>query len=504
VREDAERRLALCEGGTSLLPVGIVAVDGRVRVGDAWTSRASARHRQGDRQLHAAELRQVAGLQSAAVREVLPRARRRRSTRLLRAPRSMRGHVPQRPTPDDTHRSTARLRPRHSNPRGIPSGLVLAWRRRWRPLTLAVTKRTTPAMAVRTTPSPTSAAGQRAAARGLLVTAARTPRARDRRRADRPRGRDPRANAAISRPAVWPGCRARCGPPAWTLGDRGDARRDVRLVAALPDPVGEVIAATSAQRWTSARCVCRSVWSAWSTWPGRKCRSSRPAVLKSGTRSSCAARVGGPLEPRSSRRSRGRAPAHRAAAVGGREELCRARHQEGLVVLVIQRGGEVSSGAARTSHRAVDLRGVATATCTSSRAPSSTRRWRSRSTRRSSGRRVNAAEDAARACDVAPAFLPGWAAALGDVELAATSAPARSPRWGEGRPTPTGRPSTSRLVLAVGVSTRSRTRSSTSTLRLGHRRRSSRATPPRPRFQRGVGRRACTSTRRPASPTAAS
>jgi glutamate 5-kinase len=67
---------ALREGGTSLLPVGIVRVDGAFDAGDAvevHDGRAAAIGK-GICNYSAAELRQVMGLKSAQVREVLPRA----------------------------------------------------------------------------------------------------------------------------------------------------------------------------------------------------------------------------------------------------------------------------------------------------------------------------------------------------------------------------------------------------------------------------------------------
>ncbi len=75
---DAGAARALREGGTSLLPVGIVGVEGVFDAGDAVEVRQD-----GDRarpigkgicNYSAAELRRVAGKNSAAVREVLPRA----------------------------------------------------------------------------------------------------------------------------------------------------------------------------------------------------------------------------------------------------------------------------------------------------------------------------------------------------------------------------------------------------------------------------------------------
>jgi glutamate 5-kinase len=68
---------ALREGGTSLLPVGITEVRGDFDAGDAveiLASEAAGLLGKGICSYTAAELRQVAGLQSARVREVLPRA----------------------------------------------------------------------------------------------------------------------------------------------------------------------------------------------------------------------------------------------------------------------------------------------------------------------------------------------------------------------------------------------------------------------------------------------
>ena len=67
---------ALREGGTSLLPVGIVGVEGALRRrrrgrGAATGARAIGK---GICNYSAAELRKVMGLKSAEVREVLPRA----------------------------------------------------------------------------------------------------------------------------------------------------------------------------------------------------------------------------------------------------------------------------------------------------------------------------------------------------------------------------------------------------------------------------------------------
>jgi glutamate 5-kinase len=66
---------ALREGGTSLLPVGIVSVEGAFEAGDAVEVRASAAVvGKGICNYSAVELRQVKGLKSSEVREVLPRA----------------------------------------------------------------------------------------------------------------------------------------------------------------------------------------------------------------------------------------------------------------------------------------------------------------------------------------------------------------------------------------------------------------------------------------------
>ncbi len=66
---------ALREGGTSLLPVGIVDVQGAFEAGDAVDVRdRAAAVGKGISNYSAAELRRVMGLKSPAVREVLPRA----------------------------------------------------------------------------------------------------------------------------------------------------------------------------------------------------------------------------------------------------------------------------------------------------------------------------------------------------------------------------------------------------------------------------------------------
>src|SRR4051812_24174792 len=66
---------ALRDGGTSLLPVGIVSVEGAFEAGDAVEVRASADVvGKGISNYSAAELRRVMGMKSAEVREVLPRA----------------------------------------------------------------------------------------------------------------------------------------------------------------------------------------------------------------------------------------------------------------------------------------------------------------------------------------------------------------------------------------------------------------------------------------------
>jgi glutamate 5-kinase len=72
---DAGAARALRDGGTSLLPVGIVSVEGAFEAGDAVDVRADADVvGKGISNYSAVELRQVMGLKSAQVREVLPRA----------------------------------------------------------------------------------------------------------------------------------------------------------------------------------------------------------------------------------------------------------------------------------------------------------------------------------------------------------------------------------------------------------------------------------------------
>jgi glutamate 5-kinase len=75
VTVDAGAARALREGGTSLLPVGIVDVRGTFQPGDAVDVRdGSSAIGKGICNYSAAELRAVMGLKSAQVREVLPRA----------------------------------------------------------------------------------------------------------------------------------------------------------------------------------------------------------------------------------------------------------------------------------------------------------------------------------------------------------------------------------------------------------------------------------------------
>jgi glutamate 5-kinase len=73
---DAGAARALREGGTSLLPVGIVEVRGSFDAGDAVEIREAgdAAVGKGICNYSAAELRRVMGRKSAQVREVLPRA----------------------------------------------------------------------------------------------------------------------------------------------------------------------------------------------------------------------------------------------------------------------------------------------------------------------------------------------------------------------------------------------------------------------------------------------
>jgi glutamate 5-kinase len=72
---DAGAARALREGGTSLLPVGVVEVSGAFQAGDAVEiAHAEQPVGKGISNYSATELRQVRGLQSAAVRELLPRA----------------------------------------------------------------------------------------------------------------------------------------------------------------------------------------------------------------------------------------------------------------------------------------------------------------------------------------------------------------------------------------------------------------------------------------------
>jgi glutamate 5-kinase len=70
---DAGAARALREGGTSLLPVGVVDVSGDFEAGDAVeVAHEGAPVGKGISNYSAGELRQVRGLKSAAVRKLLP------------------------------------------------------------------------------------------------------------------------------------------------------------------------------------------------------------------------------------------------------------------------------------------------------------------------------------------------------------------------------------------------------------------------------------------------
>ena len=72
---DAGAARALRDGGTSLLPVGIVSVEGAFEAGDAVdVARGADVVGKGISNYSAVELRRVMGMKSSAVREVLPRA----------------------------------------------------------------------------------------------------------------------------------------------------------------------------------------------------------------------------------------------------------------------------------------------------------------------------------------------------------------------------------------------------------------------------------------------
>jgi glutamate 5-kinase len=72
---DEGAELALRERGTSLLPVGVVEVEGEFEAGDAVEVRCDGRAvGKGIVNYSAAELRRIKGLKTDAVREVLPRA----------------------------------------------------------------------------------------------------------------------------------------------------------------------------------------------------------------------------------------------------------------------------------------------------------------------------------------------------------------------------------------------------------------------------------------------
>jgi len=76
IEVDAGAARALREGGTSLLPVGVIGLDGSWDAGDAVdiVEAGDGRVGKGLSNLSSEELRRVRGLKSAAVRQLLPRA----------------------------------------------------------------------------------------------------------------------------------------------------------------------------------------------------------------------------------------------------------------------------------------------------------------------------------------------------------------------------------------------------------------------------------------------
>ena len=243
----------------------------------------------------------------------------------------------------------------------------------------------------------------------LLDSATQGPRAeRDRRRARRAGRRDPRGQRARhgGRPRDARGRAAR--PPA--ARRRSASRRSPTASARSPrstDPVGEVIREFRLYNGLDAAQgrASRSASSRSSTRRGRTSRSTPPRCASSpATRSCCAARrsaahsnaVLAGIAARGAREAPAfPRPRSSLVAGGGREELAELATQEGIVDLIIPRGGEGLKAALKAVATVPVIYAAAgqLPRLRRRRAPTSTRPTRSSSTPRSQRPGVcNAAE----------------------------------------------------------------------------------------------------------------
>ena len=312
VSVDAGAARALREGGTSLLPVGIVGVEGGFDAGDAVEVRRRRRAAigKGICNYSAAELRQVKGLKTAAGARAAPaRDRGGRPPRLLRArlrlaayPFAMADHDRD-PSPTSACARQGRA-PRRARARSTP-----------RPRTRALL----------------------AIADALDARAPRDPRGQ---RA-RPRGRP----------------RARASTPRCSTGSRSTRRRvaaiadGARAIAALPDPVGEVIEGGRLPNGLDVRKVRVPLGVVAVVYEARPnvtidaaalCLKSGNAIVLRG--SSSAAHSNAVLAAVAREAARGAGVPdgrdRRSSPAAGARSSPSSRRQEGVVDLIIPRGGE--------------------------------------------------------------------------------------------------------------------------------------------------------------------
>ena len=317
IDEGAER--ALRERGTSLLPVGVVEVDGEFEAGDAVEVRSRGDGGAGARNVgkgivnySAGELRRIKGLKTEAVRELLPGRPRRPCTATTscstEAAMPALASIPGVPLPDGHHRPVGR--------RGLRKGTRAA--QHLATLDTAVKNSALEAMAV--------ALEQRA---GEILEA-----------------NEPRYRGGGG------------GGPSSGLLDRlklteerlAGIAGDVRAIAALPDPVGETIDGHRLENGLDLRRVRVPIGVVAVVFEARPnvsvdcsalCLKSGNAIVLRG--SSIAAHSNAVLaQVAAGAAESAGVPDGAIAIVGGgdRDELRQLATQDGLVDLIIPRGGE--------------------------------------------------------------------------------------------------------------------------------------------------------------------
>ena len=361
--------------------------------------------------------------------------------------------------------------------------------------------------------------------------APRTPRCtRSPTRSRRARRRSSRPTRATWRPGARAGSTPRCSTASRSTRSASRAiAAGVRAIAALPDPVGEVIDGWRLPNGLDVRKVRVPLGVVAVVYEARPnvtidaaalCLKSGNAIVLRGSSSAAHSNAVLAAVAAQAAAERRRCPRARSSLVagGGREELAELATQDGVVDLIIPRGGEGLKTALK-GVATVPVIYAASGNChvyVDASADLDAARAHRRSTPRPSG---PASATRPRRCSSTPtsrrAFLPRVLrrAARGRRRAARRRAHARAGRRGAGRrrwSTPTDEDWDTEflaLVLAVGVvdsrrrGDRARQRPRLRPLRGDrHRRRERRRAP----SSAASTRRASTSTRRRASPTAAS